>query len=210
MSTAGDTPQTLRPGKAEWRHQLRLARRALPDEVRAAEAEQLVTAVLEAARATAGPVCCYVPTREEPGSLAMLEALRAEGHQVLVPVVPARRPGAPPPSGPMSWAPYRGPDDMVAGPLGIRQPAGPGWGPAALASAGLVLVPALAVDRRGVRLGKGGGWYDRSLPLARPTTPLIAIVRDREVVDVLPMAHHDVLMTGVITPQRGLRALPLA
>jgi 5-formyltetrahydrofolate cyclo-ligase len=73
----------------------------------------------------------------------------------------------------------------------------------------LVLVPALAVDRRGVRLGKGGGWYDRSLPLARPTTPLIAIVRDREVVDVLPMAHHDVLMTGVITPQRGLRTLPL-
>ena len=48
----------------------------------------------------------------------------------------------------------------------------------------LVLVPALAVDLRGVRLGRGGGWYDRSLPLARSRTALLGLVRDEEVVEI--------------------------
>lgn len=213
MNTPGNAPfpigRTARPGKLQWRQQLLRARRVLPAEVRAAEAELLVDAVLRAARGLPGPVCCYVPTPDEPGSLAMLDALRIQGHEVLLPVVPTDRAGKLGPPGPMSWAAYRGVESLTTGPYGLRQPAGPGWGPAALARAGLVLVPALAVDRRGVRLGKGGGWYDRSLPLARPSTPLIAVVRDAEVVDALPMSRHDVLMTGVVTPRRGLRALPL-
>jgi 5-formyltetrahydrofolate cyclo-ligase len=209
MSTPGDIPRTVRPAKAEWRRRLLQARRAVPDEVWAAEAELLIEAVVDAARDAAGPVCCYAPIRHEPGSLAMLDALRAEGHEVLLPVVPTDRAGRAARPGPMSWAPYRSADALRTGPFGLPQPEGPCWGPAALASAGLVLVPALAVDRRGVRLGRGGGWYDRSLPLARPTAPLVAVVRDEEVVDALPMGHHDVLMTAVITPRLGLRALPL-
>jgi 5-formyltetrahydrofolate cyclo-ligase len=209
MSTPGDIPRTSRPGKAEWRRRLLRARRAVPDEVWAAEAELLVEAVVDAARDAEGPVCCYAPIRDEPGSLAMLDALRADGHEVLLPVVPVDRSGRAARPEPMSWAPYRGVDALRTGPYGLHQPEGPDWGPAALASAGLVLVPALAVDRRGVRLGRGGGWYDRSLPLARPTVPLVAVVRDEEVVDALPMGPHDVLMTAVITPNLGLRALPL-
>ena len=46
-----------------------------------------------------------------------------------------------------------------------------------------MLVPALAVDRRGVRLGRGAGFYDRSLPLAAPAARLVAVVRDDELVD---------------------------
>ena len=49
-----------------------------------------------------------------------------------------------------------------------------------------MLVPALAVDRRGVRIGKGAGYYDRSLPLATPGVPLVAVVYDEELVDRLP------------------------
>ena len=75
----------------------------------------------------------------------------------------------------------------------------------ALASA--VLVPALAVDRRGVRLGRGGGYYDRSLALCRPGTRLIAVVRDDEIVEELPSEAHDVRMTHALTPRQGVIAL---
>ena len=68
----------------------------------------------------------------------------------------------------------------------------------------LVVVPALAVDRRGVRLGRGGGFYDRSLDDRNPHARLIAMVRDVEFVDELPADPHDVPMTHVITPQRGV------
>ncbi|HKR52384.1 MAG TPA: 5-formyltetrahydrofolate cyclo-ligase, partial [Pseudonocardiaceae bacterium] len=71
-----------------------------------------------------------------------------------------------------------------------------------------VLVPALAVDRHGARLGRGGGYYDRTLPLAAPSTPLVAIVRDDEVLTSLPVQPHDVPVTAALTPNRGLFLLP--
>ena len=71
----------------------------------------------------------------------------------------------------------------------------------------LVIVPALAVDRRGVRLGRGRGFYDRSLDGRNPKTRLIAMVRDVEFVDELPADPHDVPMTHALTPRRGLVAL---
>ena len=64
----------------------------------------------------------------------------------------------------------------------------------------MILVPALAVDRSGVRLGRGGGYYDRSLPLRAPGARLIAVVRDDELVAELPGEPHDVRMTHALTP----------
>jgi 5-formyltetrahydrofolate cyclo-ligase len=158
--------------------------------------------------ATRATVCCYVPITHEPGSLAVLDALHDAGLQVLLPIVPPE--DADQPVRALDWALYRGPSSLVAGPYGLRQPAGPGLGPDAITSARLVLVPALAVDRRGVRLGRGAGWYDRTLPLARRGASLVAVVRDVEVVDNLPADEHDVQMSGVLTPHHGLRALPLS
>jgi 5-formyltetrahydrofolate cyclo-ligase len=77
-------------------------------------------------------------------------------------------------------------------------------GPDAVALASVILVPALAVDRTGVRLGRGAGFYDRSLPLADPSARLVAVVRDDELVESLPAEPHDVRMTHVLTPERGL------
>ena len=68
----------------------------------------------------------------------------------------------------------------------------PGCPPTALADATVVFVPALAVDRAGVRLGRGAGFYDRSLPLAAPAARLVAVVRDDELVDEVPAEPHDV------------------
>ena len=63
------------------------------------------------------------------------------------------------------------------------------------------------VDRTGVRLGRGAGFYDRSLPLATPTAKLVAVVRDDELVDRLPAEPHDVRMTHALTPNGGVVAL---
>lgn len=70
--------------------------------------------------------------------------------------------------------------------------------PGRLADADVVLVPALAVDRSGVRLGRGGGSYDRALPRARG--PVVALLHEGELVDVLPAEPHDVRVDAVALP----------
>jgi 5-formyltetrahydrofolate cyclo-ligase len=180
--------------KSEWRSQLLDARRAVPADVRAIEAKALARAVLKVSSET---VCCYLPVGSEPGSPELVNALVADGRRVLLPVVTG-------PS-PLDWAEYRGPDDLAPGPHGLREPAGPRLGPAAIGQAATILIPALAIDRRGVRLGRGGGHYDRSLPLAAPTAVLVGVVRDEELVDRLPAEPHDILVGSVLTPVGGLR-----
>jgi len=199
------------PDKVRRRAALLARRRSLPARLWEAEALQLADRMSGACALAGGPgmpgdatVCAYVPVPTEPGSTAMLDALRAGGRRVLLPVVPERSGDVGGP-GELGWAEYLGPGSLVAGPLGIRRPVGPDLGPSAIGEAALVLVPALAVDVRGVRLGRGGGWYDRSLPLARAGVASLAVVRDEEVVDELPWEPHDVPVTGVVTPTAGAR-----
>lgn len=79
-------------------------------------------------------------------------------------------------------------------------------GVAAIADVDLVLVPSVAVDRTGVRLGRGGGSYDRAL--ARTSARTVALLHDGELVDVLPAEPHDVRVGWVVTPSGGLVGLP--
>jgi 5-formyltetrahydrofolate cyclo-ligase len=76
-------------------------------------------------------------------------------------------------------------------------------GVAALAGCDVVLVPALAVDRRGVRLGRGGGSYDRALPRARGL--VVALLHEGELVDALPGEPHDVPVAAVALPSGLVR-----
>ncbi|MBV9444686.1 MAG: 5-formyltetrahydrofolate cyclo-ligase [Streptosporangiaceae bacterium] len=191
---------------AKWalRRRLITARRAVPAAVRQAEAAALAAAALAGGALMGGQpgsVCAYWPVGSEPGSPELLENLTRRGCQVLLPLVDP--PGLDP-LGPLNWAEYTGAASLRAGPLGLLEPTGPALGCAAIATAVLVLVPALAVDRRGIRLGRGGGHYDRTLPLAAPGTPLVAIVRDDEVLASVPVQPHDVPVTAALTPQRGL------
>lgn len=193
-----DTPTT----KRDWRVRLLAGRMAVPAEVRAAEAKLLTAGALAAARGTEGPVCGYLPVGAEPGSIELLDTLRDAGHLVLLPVVPPAR-------GPLDWAPYRGAASLADGPYKLLEPTTPRLGPSAVAGAGLMLLPALAVDHLGVRLGRGAGWYDRTLPLAAPGTRLVAVVRDDELVPRLPVEPHDAPMNAALTPHGGVRNLPL-
>jgi 5-formyltetrahydrofolate cyclo-ligase len=188
--------------KDELRTTIMRGRRELTPEQRAADADSLCAAIADLPRA-GQTVCAYVPIGSEPGSLAMLETIVAVGATVLLPV--ARNDAAGNPQ-PLRWAAYAV-GGLVDGEFGLREPAPP-WLPAhTVSSASLVLVPALAVDQSGVRLGRGAGFYDRSLALADPTAKLVAVVRDDELVDSLPGEDHDVPMTHALTPGRGLVAL---
>lgn len=184
--------------KQEWRTQLVGARRALPAPVRAAEAVALAEHVQRLV-VPGDVVCAHVPVGSEPGSPALLDVLLRAGAMVLLPLVQV--------DGPLRWAAYSGPGSLVGARSGLREPVGPGLAPELIAQADVVLVPALAVDRAGTRLGKGRGHYDRSLPLALPTARLVAVVRDEEVVRELPSEPHDVALGWALTPVRGLRPL---
>ena len=83
-----------------------------------------------------------------------------------------------------------------------------GLGVDAIATADLVIVPALAVDETGVRLGRGGGSYDRALARVRPGVQIVALLHDGELAHRLPAEPHDRRVTAVITPTDGMIRLP--
>lgn len=182
--------------KPGWRAEILARRKALPEDVREREAAALAEQVTKLG--DVAWVCAYVPVGREPGSVAMLDALRATGSRVLLPLT-----GEP---GPLTWGEYLGPDRLRRGRFGLREPDGEPLR-YALERAGVLLIPALAVDRRGVRLGRGAGYYDRSLGGCRTDARLTAVVRDDELVDHLPEEPHDHRMGWALTPFGGWQRL---
>ncbi|MBV9922949.1 MAG: 5-formyltetrahydrofolate cyclo-ligase [Pseudonocardia sp.] len=182
--------------KETWRSRFLEARAALTAEARATRDAALTTGALRLATGTGGPICAYVPVGSEPGGPALVSALIEAGHEVLLPVVPRER-------GPLEWARFDG--SFARGPLGLREPTGPRLGVEAIGTAALVFVPGLAVDRRGIRLGRGAGYYDRSLPFAR--APLVMLLHDDELVERLPDEPHDHPVTAALLPEAGLVTL---
>ena len=79
----------------------------------------------------------------------------------------------------------------MAGPRGLLQPPGPRLGVDAIRNATLVVVPALAVDRSGRRLGRGGGSYDRVLARLSAGVLTVALLNDEELLDAVPAEAHD-------------------
>ena len=97
----------------------------------------------------AGTVAAYYSVGAEPDTRGLVYALWKRGTYVLLPLLR--------PDGDLDWASYEGPDSLVPGPRGLREPAEPPRGVDAVSRADVVLAPALAVDRDGRRLGRGGG-----------------------------------------------------
>jgi 5-formyltetrahydrofolate cyclo-ligase len=141
----------------------------------------------------AAAVAGFVGVRGEPPTLPLLDALRDHGTRVLLPRLLHDMD--------LEWVEYAGSDALRDGPRGLLEPVGPALGAAAIAGAEVVLVPALAVDRRGHRLGQGGGSYDRALP--RTHGLRIAVVFADEVLEAVPVEPHDAVVDGVLT-EHGL------
>lgn len=193
------------PSKAALRDQLLAARRHVADDVRADEARLLCERLeaLDTIVSWGSTVCAHVPVGAEPGSIEVVNTLLRRSGRVLLPVARTAADNTPLP---LRWGEYR-PGTLTSARWGLLEPPEP-WLPAsAIAEAATVLLPALAVDRSGTRLGRGHGFYDRSLGGRDPDSRLIAVVRDAELVDVLPAEPHDVPMTHALTPRGGLIAL---
>lgn len=137
-------------------------------------------------------MAAYLPLPHEPDISGVVEALFQAGTTVLLPVLQVDHS--------LDWGVYQGRADLVAGPAGTWQPRGPLLGPRALGQADVVLVPGVAVDRRGTRLGRGGGSYDRALASLPPTALTAVVLYDEEIVEEVPSEEHDQRVTAALTP----------
>lgn len=191
---------TLEPGVAKSaareRHLTNRRQRSVADRSRAAAA---ITTALLRGLAGARTFAAYVPDEDEPGHGRLPAAFTQLGARVLLPVIPAE-------GRQLTWAVDTG--RLAPGRFGLLEPMGPRLGPTAIGAADVVVVPALAVARDGVRLGRGGGYYDRALQHVRADAVLVALLFDDELVDELPAEPHDRLVTAVVTPSGGWQALP--
>ncbi len=189
----------LREAKSELRTAL-LTRRSVrtPEERRTADAGRL-TALTELfapaiAAGRLGMVAAYLSAPDEPDTLELVAWLAAQSVPVLLPATST--PAQP------DWALYAGPDRLRTGRHGLLEPDTPPLGADGLAAATVIVCPALAATADGIRLGRGGGWYDRALTHARPDAVTAALIDDDELLGSLPAEPHDRPVDMVITHTR--------
>lgn len=180
--------------KREIRTRVRAHRRERTEDDRAAAktgiTEQLIT-LCEGRRPTS--VSCFVSVAGEPDTSGFIAWAEEQGIEVFLPVTRA--------DGLMDWVVPSG-DGFVQGPFGIPEPLGEAVSPMAIGEVGLMIIPACSVARDGVRLGWGGGYFDKTLGSMDKRPPVFAVVFEDEFVDSLPSDVHDMPVTGVVTPER--------
>ncbi|WP_436777860.1 5-formyltetrahydrofolate cyclo-ligase [Yinghuangia sp. YIM S09857] len=198
-----DAGAALIAAKAALRTRL-IAARTRRDAAERAYAARALGAALGALPelAAARTVAAYVPVGSEPGPADLAAVLAGSGRRVLLPVLL--------PDNDLDWATYDGPDSLTAGARGLREPGGRWLGPGAIADADMVVVPGLAVDRHGMRLGRGGGSYDRALARLAPGAFTAVLLYDGELLDAVPAEPHDRPVRAALLPGRTVRFGPTA
>lgn len=196
-SAQSEASRSLAARKSLLRNDLRASRASLSDEDRSGAGRALRDVVLGLPEiGMAGTIAAYLAVGTEPQTAALVYALWKRGSYVLLPVLME--------DDDLDWASYEGPDSLAPGPRGLLQPTEPRRGVTGITSADLVIVPALAVDRHGNRLGRGGGSYDRALARVGPSVPTIALIYDSELLDEVPAGPHDQRVRAVAQPGRGI------
>jgi 5-formyltetrahydrofolate cyclo-ligase len=143
---------------------------------------------------------CFLSTTTEPGTRAFVTAAVRRGIRVLLPVTRT--------DGLIDWAVATPEGEIAEGLFGLPEPTGELLGPIAAGDVDLLVIPAAAVDRRGMRLGWGRGYFDKTLGSMERCPPVYAVVFDSEVVDLVPSDVHDQSVTGVVTPTQTLTLAP--
>jgi len=189
-------------GKDALRASILRRRAERSDDDRAAAADAIAAHLASAAFARVPTVATYLSMGSEPGTGPLIDALLARGTEVIVPVTAT--------DGALDWVRYEPEAQLTRSALGVPEPDGPRLGADAIVGAGLVIVPALAIDQAGWRLGRGAGYFDRALAHARG--PICALVYADELLPTLPHEAHDVPVDLVVTeagifrvPSGGLR-----
>jgi 5-formyltetrahydrofolate cyclo-ligase len=139
-----------------------------------------------------GIVSGFIPYKSEITTIPLLNALRRQGWQTCLPVVIAQEQ-------PLVFRAWQPGDPLVPGVWDIPIP--PPEVPEVLPD--VLLVPMLAFDRRGYRLGYGGGFYDRTLEKLRAIKTVIAIgvAYHAQMVDEVPLGAHDAPLDYVMTEE---------
>lgn len=154
--------------------------------------------------AAARTVAAYVSVGREPGTRALLDELRARGVRVLLPVLL--------PDNDLDWGVYEGAPALARASRGLLEPTGDRLGPDAVLTVDTVLLPGLAVDRAGLRLGRGGGSYDRvlaRLDAAGAAPALVVLLYDNELLAEVPGEAHDRPVRAAVTPS-AVHRFPVA
>ncbi|WP_291479156.1 5-formyltetrahydrofolate cyclo-ligase [Corynebacterium sp.] len=203
--------------KQALRRHIRDARRAVPADERTRRDASITAHLLrllarddQGDGGGTGPVAAFAGLPGEPGGPGLPEALHRAGHEVWLPVVPG-------PSRPLTWLPYRGAAAMRRGAFGIAEPTTETGTTGTTETSGhrspissvdlsgrvtTLVIPALAVDRDGTRLGQGGGYYDRTLDILTDRGGpgrLVALVDHAEFGVDVPRTPLDARVQTVVT-----------
>ena len=182
------------PGsKAEMRSTLRAARKdRVPATDHGSDIAEHITDLEPIANAceSGAAIACYANRADEPSTLEVRRALKQAGARVLLPRIEGED---------LVWC-LDDDSTMATNSLGIDEPVGESIDeqPAAW------IIPALAIDESGFRLGQGGGFYDRALQDLPDDGrgPIIALVFEDEIVQAVPREDHDIPVDIVVTPER--------
>ena len=194
MSDFALDAERAKPAKVALRDRLITVRQSLSEAVRRSADASVQVSTVTWIRAQQPTVCAaYVPVGHEPGGSDLAERL-AEVCTVLLPVLL--------PDGDLDWAPFDG--TWRRTPRGLFEPTGPRTGSAAISRVPVIVVPALAVSRDGVRMGRGGGSYDRVLARLAPGARTVALLLGGELLAPVPAEPHAQRVGAVVTPSGGL------
>jgi 5-formyltetrahydrofolate cyclo-ligase len=178
--------------KRALRAELRERRRITPSTERIAADAAITQNLIDLASGLGSrSLSAYLSTPDEPGTRDFLDWACRGGIRVLLPVSRA--------DGLLDWAPYDGEDERLDD-FGMPAPTSELLGPIAINGVDLIIVPAASVDRTGMRMGWGRGYFDKTLGSMEHCPPVYAVIFDDELVDWLPSERHDQRVNGVVTP----------
>jgi 5-formyltetrahydrofolate cyclo-ligase len=178
--------RSVNDAKRIQRAEMRRIRSAIPD--RSDRVGAIWSGVLERCRSRdARTVMAFVGVGSEPDTEALLDLLNREGLSVVLPRIEG---------GQIVVALHSADNLLIEGAYGIPSPAGPAIDPATI---DVVIVPGLAFTLDGRRLGQGGGFYDRFLPLLRDDCAIIGVCFAEQIVDDLAVEPHDRKVQFVVT-----------
>lgn len=189
--------------KRALRADLRERRSVMSDAAREEAADGIRAQLIElVAGLDARSVSCYLSAPTEPGTRSFVDAAVAAGLRVLLPVTRT--------DGLLDWVVAEPGGAVTDGLFGLPEPVGEVLSPLAVSDVDLLIIPAAAVDARGMRLGWGRGYFDKTLGSMEKPPPVYAVVFDSELVDKVPRDLHDQPVTGVVTPTRTVLLSPEA
>ena len=194
-------PDAIADAKRAMRAELRERRQLLSQPALDAAAEGVrvqLDALVE--RLGARSISCFLSTTTEPGTREFVAQAVARGIRVLLPITRA--------DGLLDWSVATADGDIAEGLFGLPEPVGEVLGPIAVNDVDLLVIPAAAVDRGGMRLGWGSGYFDKTIGSMERCPPVYAVVFDSEIVDDVPRDVHDQPVTGAVTPTQTLTLAP--